>query len=150
PLAIHHACDYIAQTKCSVEEYIDILHRDARLWTDESLTPIDYAGNLLRTATLSLELLEMNDSFRLALAMMAISAEGPLPVSLFTQIFGDETSNILASLTSGFSINFDKNQSTLFLHQMVRKAIQVFCPVQWLQEAYVKMQQAMTKIIDSR
>ena len=126
PLGIHHACDYIARTRITVSEYAGRLEENPDLWIDASLTPADFRDGLLRAAGISIKMSQDDPTISRALAIIGVSASSPFPVALLSRIMGHEVNEVLDRLVSSFSVELDAQRQSIFLHEIVRRAIRAF------------------------
>jgi hypothetical protein len=147
PLGIHHACDYIARNHITVLEYVGRLEENPELWTDERLTPSDFHGDLLRAATISVKMSQIDPVISKALAILGASGPSPFPVILLRHIIGNEADEVLNRLVDSFSIELDAQRKSVFMHQIVHKAIRVFYPPQELDTARRDITVAIANIL---
>jgi tetratricopeptide (TPR) repeat protein len=135
PLGLHHACDYIARTGTDIATYARRLEEDHELWVDSLLTPLDYSGELLRVAAVSLEAAESDAEISRAMALFGVSGSGPFPMALLRRVIGQDTGQLLNRLASSFSVELDSAGQSIFIHPIIRAALRAFYPTERLEEA---------------
>ncbi len=147
PLGLHHACDYIARTGVDITSYKQRLEKDHKLWTDSFLTPLDYNGELLRVAAISLEIAESDKEVSKAMAVLGVSGTGPFPVTLLRRVMGQDVSQLLNRLASSFSVELDSVGESIFMHPIVRAALRAYYPTGRLKEASRALETAIFDLV---